>query len=79
MIDDVGIETGVHVEQLVDAANQQAGAGEEHDGERDLGDDESAAQLSPARAGSLRAVLERVLELGARHEDAPGRDQTRSP
>ena len=46
--DALGIETEVDLLQLDQAAHEQAGRHEQHERDRDLGDDEHAAQAYPA-------------------------------
>ena len=57
------------LQQLVEAANEQARGDEQKNGERDLRDDETAAQTIPARAFAAAAstFLESAVQVGLRH------------
>ena len=57
-----GVEARIDAHQRDEAADEERRADEQHHGERDLGDDERAAQpLTPgAGARAARAVLQRV-------------------
>ncbi len=60
-------EAGVDREHAREALHQQPRAHEEHERERDLGDDEQVAHAARAtRAGAARALLHRLLQVGAR-------------
>ena len=64
------IETGIDVEQMLEAPHQQAGADQQHERQRDLDDDERAARAIPARRGSRAAAfLERVVQAGLRRRE----------
>jgi hypothetical protein len=58
----VWVGTRVGWRAAVEAPNHESRAGEEHDGERDLGDHERAAsQATAPRRGDSRSILEDVL------------------
>ena len=80
------LEAHVDVEHAHEAADQQAGADEQHAGERDLGDDERVAHPGPAAsfgrsaAGVLQRVVQRRaarLERRRQAEHDAGRDRDR--
>ena len=79
------IEPGIDLLQPREAADQEPGADEERERERDLRDDETLANpLAAMLADGPRAVLQRMLQIGARPlerrrkaEDEPGRDRNR--
>ena len=51
----LGLEAGIDARQLEEAADQQAGAGQQHDGERHLGDDQRRAHAMRRRRWRRRA------------------------
>ena len=75
----VGLEAGIGAHQRDEAANQQAGADEQHERERDLRDDEpaqGAMMLSP-RPGPPRRLGEVFAQIRlsrAQRRDEPERD-----
>ena len=64
MIDVVGIKAGIDAAQHPQAANQQAGADQQHERERDLGDHEYAAGSAATGFGSgaARALFQRFTD-----------------
>ena len=68
----IGIESGVQRGELLNTADHQPGADEQHDRERHLGDDERASQpLGSLAAAAARRLLQRVGQ--ARHARVNGR------
>ena len=68
-----GLEAEVDVEDAQEAAHEQAGADEQHAGERDFRDDQHGAEalMTPAVAGAVTSgVLERFLQVGTGHAQA---------
>ena len=60
------VETGIDVEQMLEAPHQEAGADQKHEREGDFDDDERAPRAIPARHGSRAAAfLERVVQAGS--------------
>ena len=60
----VGAESGIHLLKLPQAADQQAGADEQHDRHRDFGDDQQLARAAAdRRALRAAAFLQRVVEV----------------
>ena len=69
------VEPGIHVLQVVQRAHEETGADEEHQGERNLDDHESAAETrTPAAAKSPPTALELRIEI-----DARGAERGREP
>ena len=69
------VESRIHVLQVVQRAHEEAGADEEHQGERNLDDHQSAAETrTPAAAESPPAALELRIEI-----DARGAERGREP
>ena len=56
----VGLETDRHARQAREALEQQAGADEQHQRQRDLGDHERVARSAPRRRRAAAAALQRV-------------------
>ena len=83
-----GVEAGGHLLQAREAANQQAGADEQHHRQRQLRDHEqlahvlAAARRAPQRArarGSAAGVLQVVVQIEAARRAAPARGRTGRP
>ena len=75
------VEPGIDVQQLHEAADEQAGADEQHQRQRDLDDDERAARAAAACRGSgAPAFLQRVVETAGptRSARGPGRRRVRT-
>src|ERR1700728_767037 len=71
--DVIGYKSGIDVEEAVEAFAEEACAGKEHDGERELDDDEVRSEATPDGAsGSASAGGEVFAEVG--EGDADGRD-----
>jgi GNAT superfamily N-acetyltransferase len=68
----LGLESEIDVEDFEEAAQQQAGADEQHAGESDFGDDEDGAEalMLAALAGAGAGVLERLLQVAGGHAEA---------
>ena len=64
-----GVETHINARQRHQAADQDAGANHQHDGERDFGDDQHTACDAGActRGGPLAALPQAVAEADLRH------------
>ena len=64
------LETGILLDQTLEAARQQRRTDQQHDGQADLGHDQRAAR-SPSRAAAVAAaarLLQRPLHVAARHQ-----------
>ena len=68
----LGLEAEVDVEDVEEAAQQQAGADEQHAGQSDFSDDENGADalVFAALAGAGTGVLEGFLQIAAGHAQA---------
>ena len=62
-------EAGIDGEQVLQAAQQQSRADQQHQGNGDLGDYEDAARLLVAAGGTLRACLQRGMRIAVRGVD----------
>ena len=60
------IEPGINREQMLQATQQQSGAHQQHEGERDFGHNQSSAQPLVTTSGSMRALLQSELQVPAR-------------
>ena len=79
---DAGIEAGIERDDVPDRSDHQAGADQQHDGQRQLGDDERAADaLRAAAVAAARRFLERVVQIDrcAPAGRARGRPECRRP
>ena len=70
----VGVPAGGALEQAGEAALEDRRAAEQHEGERDLGDDQGLADavVAAARAGAARLLLQDRVDVGARGEPRGG-------
>src|ERR1043166_6876856 len=68
----IRIEAGVGAAQRPEGANHEAGADQEHEGERDFGDNERVAGAAAAGVaiGFAQALLERIVEIAAEQAGA---------
>ena len=62
----VGVEAGLHLLQGEEAPDQQAGAHQEHDGERHLGQDEQLPHPPAVAGAAASAALQALVGIGAR-------------
>ena len=69
--DVVGVEAGIDGVQGDEGADQQRGTNEQDDGQRDFADDQwgTDVPVADAGAGAVAAVLERGVQIGARHAE----------